>query len=306
MTAAKQPSELPRPMSVGGAPLLRGVNLTVDFEPWESMWSRWKWDDWVKWQVDRAVELDANAVRLIGNVSGITNGTFTLETYLDRWRQFLDYTGSLGLYAYPCGGDLAHWDATTDGQAQRIYRAWGALLDGYDHVIGIDVTNEGFGQGAAVGRVESSILATLSALTRALRDVTDKPLAHSHVLAEAGGWRSRHHEAVAAMSDHFDLHLYYQAALEDARPFFDNWAGRAVLLGEVGISLKHDAAAREARYEAAQQLVESRSEFTGALAWAVTDTSLDLNGACGLVDRSGDRRRDICDAFTRWPTERPT
>jgi hypothetical protein len=278
--------------------------------PWSDMWAKWNWPGWVKWQIDQLNALGGNCVRLIGGVSGITDHKYSLDQYLGRWKQFLDYTASLGMFAYPCGGGLGHWSTTTDSQAQDIYAAWGALLDTYEHVIGVDATNEAYGEGVVhAGRSHDSVMATLAAITEALRDNLEKPITHSQVLMDASWWGAEHTADLVPLCDFYDFHLYYTPInpLADAEAFLKTAWGRTaqIVIGEVGENLLASSAARAARYSAVQILTEASGQFQGALAWAITDTVPDSAAdAFGLVDRAGLPRTDVATAFGEWPTSR--
>ncbi|MGY1671007.1 hypothetical protein [Geodermatophilus sp. SYSU D00710] len=290
-------------------PMIRGANITVDATPWAGLWANWDWAGWIKWQVDALAALGGNTVRLIGGIGGITDGRYSLSQYLGRWEQFLDYTADTGTWVYPCGGGLGHWSSTSDEQAQDIYRDWGALVDRYDHVLGIDVTNEAFGEGiVSAGRSEESVFATLRALTSALRQVTATPIAHSQVLLGAADWVTPRGRRLQDISDFYDFHLYYtpaQPATDVRRLLRTPWADKPVLIGEVGENTTAPSSARALRYRAAETIVRSDKRFMGALAWAITDTVPgEPPSQYGLVDRAGVARSDIVRLFQTWPTSR--
>ena len=83
-----------------------------------------------------------NAVRFWGNTLVMADGSLTLTQYLARWRQALDYIHSLGLYVYPCAGDLGHWGSYTWVQSTQTYAELAQLLASYPNVIGVDIVNE--------------------------------------------------------------------------------------------------------------------------------------------------------------------
>jgi hypothetical protein len=287
-------------------PLLRGANVTVDATPWSQLWAEWDWSGWIKWQIDHLAALTGNSVRLIGGVGGITDGFYTLQQYLSRWEQFFDYTATIGMLAYPCGGGLAHWSDTSDQQAQDIYRAWGALLNRYDHVIGIDVTNEAFGEGRVTAQLsEETVFTTLEALTEALRQVTTKPVSHSQVLLSGEDIMNSRRARLRGISDFYDFHLYYtpSTAADSLRALNTNWGDKRILIGEVGANTTLARAQRVARYVSVRQFVASSTLAMGAFSWAITDSvPRDPSNTFGLVDRAGAARSDIVGAFQTWPT----
>ena len=275
------------------------------------MWTVWNWNGWIKWQVDQAVALGCNSVRLIGAVNAVHDGAITLGQYLAQWAQFLDYTASLGLKVYPCGGDLAHWGivGATNAQAQAIYGPLGALLETYSHVIGIDVTNEAYTQGASVGLSEASITTTLTALTGTLRSVTTLPIAHSMAIFDAPLWGQALTQTIAGISDFFDMHTWYNApnhiGTADARYLiYKTYGARPFLIGEVGVPLSDAAAYRTARYEAVEAFLTTELKASGAFAWAISDQGVAAANQYGLVDLNGVERADIVTPFKRWITSR--
>lgn len=269
------------------------------------MWVNWTWDSWIKWQTDWAVGLGCNSLRLIGNVSCVTSGAITLDTYLARWTQWLDYTATTGMLAYPCGGDLGHWGSTTDAEAVAIYQAWADLVSSYDHVFAIDVTNEAGNSGVVAGRSRENIIAVLGLLTDTLRARTNLPLAHSRVASSKDVFVRPTTGDIALMSDFLDFHVYYTPSLADFDPLFAHWWSRMpVIFGEFGAGTDLTTEQRVARYTAAKTVFESRPEFAGGLAWAITDLNTTPAQQWGLVTPAGVRRDDIADEFLTLPTTR--
>jgi hypothetical protein len=268
------------------------------------MWIEWDWTGWIKPQIDNAVALGANCVRLIGVIPDVCNGNLSQATYLARWQQFLDYTVSLGIYAYPCGGTIAFWSGVTLAQVQTMYTAWGPLMDSYANVIGIDVTNECFPAGAVDGQTVDQILTTVTALTATLRSVTSKPITNDRTAHSLPRWDYQEGAYIDALNDFHDIHSYYTQDPSDPHPWMNKWWGsKPILLGEIGCGLDLTSAQRTARYLAAKAMVDQNdSRFAGALSWAATDTNLSTQ--YGLFDPSFAARTDITVPFQTFSKAR--
>lgn len=288
--------------------LIRGGNITVNNQTWGQMWATWDWAGWIKFQVDAAVSLGANCIRLIGSV---TQGVSDQATYLSQWKQFLDYTASIGVHAYPCGGDFHpdHWGTTTDQQAATLYAAWGGLCNSYPHVIALDVSNEGFGQGAAAGLTYAQVLARMTSLTSTLRGVAGKPISHSRAFSASSNWSGAAGNDLRAISDLHDIHVYYNGLLPADINGLTNLAGGdlPIMIGEFGaLGTGQPTSNRTARYSAVRDLITTRTEVIGGLAWAIADTNTDPSfGTSGMIAANGTPRTDIATVFSSFPIARP-
>lgn len=273
------------------------------------MWGGWDWAGWIKPQIDAAVNMGANTIRLIGCVSGITNGTYTLAAYLARWQQFLDYTTSIGVMAYPCGGDFGHWGAATKASAVDIYRQWATLLAGYPNVIGVDITNEAFTQSKIITLGGITNLVDISAaLAKVVLDGTPFPVAHSRSATSGDHWSTVDGRWLDVLADFIDIHAYYTVTQAHVATLDTVWwaAGRPLLLGEFGAGMNVPTAGRVDRYEAVRSLLTSEPRLAGALAWAVYDTGSTAANQLGLIEYpgSGAERADIAPVFRTLPTSR--
>src|SRR5206468_2565197 len=85
---------------------VKGVNLTS--KPGapapRAYWKEWDWSGWIRPQIDCAIALGANAIRIIGDVAMILDGGMTQATYNARLRQLLAYCveNRLALYYTGC------------------------------------------------------------------------------------------------------------------------------------------------------------------------------------------------------------
>lgn len=258
--------------------------------------------------MDDAISLGANCIAIIGSTAAVTSGDITQATYLARWQQVLDYLTAGGVYALPVGCDLGHWGAvSTLENATPVFSAWGALMDTYECVIGIDVTNEPLSRTTHTGWTADQIVTVQMSLSATLRAVTTKPITHSYVGNSVDTLsRPDDYAPLAVDADFISLHSYYAMSAEDYGVMRRRWwaEGRQFLLGEFGADLTLSTGDRAARYAAAKSVVDSDSAFMGAIAWAGYDTSPTPAAQFGLFDATRTARDDIADVFATFPTAR--
>lgn len=155
----------PKRMGIKTSPILfrkiKGGNIApkAGGGAWKGLFAQWDWDNWIKPQVDRALALGLNAVRLIGDPSCIFvdpnygSGTIpkiTQATYDARWAQLAQYCQDLGLYLYPCL--ISKWNVLDvygiggnyqDVSITNSVKTTAGILAGYSNVIGFDLFQEG-------------------------------------------------------------------------------------------------------------------------------------------------------------------
>jgi hypothetical protein len=305
-------------LEIGATGRIRGANIgpgVDDFRgdsAWAGLWQRWDWDGRIKNELDDALAAGANCVRLIGNTHVVTADVISKDDYLHRWSQFLAYTKSLGLWVYPCGGDLSHWGGyTTLGAAEDIYRGWADALASYDHVVGVDITNEAPAQSRVVGGVAyqepESWLYTIKRLGEMVRTVSGKPIAHSRGLYryDAASWQFGSPET-DAISDFLDVHAYRIPSPADAELLFaTEWgAGKQLLIGEFGANMTIDSPSRTAAYGEIKAFISNAANCVGGLAWTIYDTGTDPASLYGLYDQNRAPRADIATPFGTFPVTR--
>src|SRR6266487_3767970 len=79
--------------AVNFAGKVKGVNLTSKpGAPSErAYWLEWDWFGWIRPQIDCAIALGANAIRIIGDVAMVLSGGVTQATYNARLQQLMAY-----------------------------------------------------------------------------------------------------------------------------------------------------------------------------------------------------------------------
>jgi hypothetical protein len=157
----------------------------------------------VKSDVSNVIACGGNVVRGVGNGHEVLSGTITLSTYLANWKTFLDETRKAGVAVY---ATLVETNALGLGGAtpsltsiQPIMVALATLLDGYEHVIGIDLFNE-----INNGKQTSWVAPTVPLI----RAVTTKPLTCDVHIGGLPFPTTGFIAEVAAWADFLDVHPY--------------------------------------------------------------------------------------------------
>ena len=84
---------------------VKGLNLTAKpGAPMErAYWLEWDWDGWIRPQLDCAVALGCNTIRILGDVAMVLNGQMSQATYNARWTQLANYCQANGLAVHYTG-----------------------------------------------------------------------------------------------------------------------------------------------------------------------------------------------------------
>ena len=285
---------------------VHGVNLTI--EPgttgsWGNLWKTWRWDEWIKPQVDAAASIGANTVRIIGTYDAIHDGTLTQATYHTRQQQLAAYVNSLGMAYYPCAGghisdviDRAPF-YTNDfiiGQATDLL----AALDGHD-IIGLDVVQENRAWAAQTERG--------GAVMQAIREAhPGVPLTYSwhSPSTDSTAYRADQVHALDRYVDFHDIHVYDDVAA-DYLDFHWDETDKPLLIGEFGQNLAAGQPAQESRYSSVKGLLDHSApggqRLAGSLAWAITDQQSVDAGKWGLFDASFVERTYLTGVFATFP-----
>lgn len=295
---------------------IRGVNHVLRFEDkepqdnddaWGALWRVWDWTNWVQPQLDDIAKV-GNAARFWGSTCVLALNNITLDQYLDRWMQVLDYTNSVGLLLYPCGGDLLHWGDYSLKDSVKCYSELSALFATYPHVIGMDIANE-------------APAFPWNQLNKPKADQYNQPEPYDEFLQELGAavrangipitysrnlWSSRQwtqEGSLDSKGDFLDFHVYYAPDPGDSLPVYDtDWGkGKQMLVGEFGMGMNVSSDVRDAYYAAIKQLTVSDPNCIGAFAWSAYDPSTPPIWQTGLFDRQRLPRDDVVDAFMKFP-----
>lgn len=299
----------PRELRIPDGVFLRGANLTVRYAH-EQMWgSNWNWN-WFKDQIDDAVTLGVNCIRVMGGQGAVTAGT-PLATYLARWTQMADYIAAIpGMYFYPAlaGNHPVSGGALISGHQDTILQT-AALLDTYSNVIGYDVYNEG-------GNSVPGDIAALRSLMAAVRAATALPITMSRSANTVAQYKDeRRGTSFIDLSDFGDLHIYTSSIIEYKQMLNwqrSQWYGRQpTIYGEFGGSASLlSTADQTARYTNVKALLEIDPLAVGAFTWAMTDNGdgSDPANNMGLFAHpllGGAERTAMTDVFKTFPKTVP-
>lgn len=264
------------------------------------------WDlPWIETQLDDAVALGCNVVRIMGSLVGLYNGRYDRATYHARWAELNDACVDRGLRLYPCmqpGNASDGISGVPQAFLETEGAAWAALINGFQNAIGIDVVQENHAFGATYNG---------GSLLNVIRDVTDLPLTFSIV----GGTPSQlgHADNTAAMTairfrvDFMDLHWYHNPTSTGIETYFwDAGYDMPFLVGEFGHVASAGQAAQEARFQAVKDTIahagNSGRRPAGALVWDLRDAEgLATSDQYGLRDEDGVTRAYLTAIFDQIP-----
>lgn len=281
-----------------GSRKFRGGNITVKpSQSWATVWSEWDWDNWIKPQVDRAVVLGLNGIRIIGAPDAVLSGGLTQNAYNAHMEQLAAYCSYLGLMFYPClcekwvftYGHTPPYD-WQDATATATITSSAAALAPYKNIFGFDLFQEGSGQS------DGLLVADVVALYAAIRDVAPGiPVTTSN---SSGGFgtaaqfwadtTSVPYQAWTAIngSDFCDLHVYLDDVIPADMDAFLARVRKPVLIGEYGIGQDRSGADQTARFTAVSGL-HNRQDVLGSLLWALADQSVTAANEFGVWDNTG-------------------
>jgi hypothetical protein len=288
----------------------RGVNLANNFtqttaadgnDIWASLWGVWDWGGLIAPQLDDIAKI-GNGVRVIGNTLVMAIGSITLSQYLTRWQQLLDHAQSLGLFVYPCGGDLGHWGNYTWAQSTQTYTELAHLLKGYPNVIGVDIVNEASQPLDPVGWTYNQpepVADLLTELGHKVRSV-GLPITYSRSVVNRRGWTQDYF--TDHLGDFLDFHVYYPPQPADSlQAYASSSVYKTLIIGEFGINNTFSPADRTAYYDAVRVMIDNDPRCVGALAWSAYDVGPTSDMQWGLFDSTRQLRTDISQPFLTFP-----
>lgn len=297
---------LRQPGTLVAAPVkLWGSNITVKAAhagSFKALFSEWDWAGWIQVQVDRAVSVDANAIRLIGDVAGVNDGTFTQATYNARWVQLAEYCASKGLYLYPCLSGSSQFAGLSLAQIQAVMVSTTHALSAYPNVIGFDIVNEVDNWQSSQGISYATQLSNMATLSAAVRNVTTVPITYSMVIHVEGDWATLAGAAAvdyANSVDFFDAHIYQPSLTPHSPdPFLTAAGAKPLVVGEYGATQADGASVRTIRYDNIRALSE-RADILGAFSWAINDGSTTPSTQFGMWSDAGAEQTDVTDVFRK-------
>jgi hypothetical protein len=277
---------------------LRGANIIVDGAggrgDWPYLFEDWAWTSWIKYQIDLAVTLGANCIRLIGDqIAILDTATITRATYLAHWTQLLDYCASIGVMVYATAShDRCYGYA---GLAAEI-AAFCDLIAGYPNtVVAVDLLQE--------ANLISGVTLDTAVATKLQAIYTDAKTRLGSIPATYSltGYHTGSQIATLATAvDYWDAHLYPLDSASGAgfevgginSAGYQTWLGlvdadgRPFLHGEIGVSMAHSDTESVSVYDRVPYLAP-QTGCAGFLAWSILDGSSVASGKFGLFTDAG-------------------
>lgn len=196
---------------------IKGANLTSKptHEMESAYWIEWDWQGWIKPQIDYALALGCNVVRLIGDVAMVINAQISQSTYNQRLAQIVRYCADQGIGYYYTGaatygtngtdnGDIGAYNAGPQAWADVVksniaYVCGGAGGDFTTTIIGNDIMQEAQSWGNVGGVAD--LYAKIKPFMPASIGCT-----FSIVTPTYDAWIS----STVAYCDYLDMHVYPQ------------------------------------------------------------------------------------------------
>lgn len=291
--------------------VLKGVNTTsyntTVREQWGSAWSL----PFMKRQIDNAVAVGANAVRVTCSVYGASIGDYSTSALIDRYQQITEYSESLGLLSYPCAGGVPKsmlTDTTAFDAFLTALAPWVEATSAFESVIGFDGVNEPAAQFSAV-TPPHEIVGMLAAMREVYDGASSLATTFDRVVFHNYQWAGDLGYFFDPIVDFVDIHAYTEGEVptaDAAAQLFDTKEGRRpIILGEFGTHMSLTSAERVAYFDAVRGTVESDPRVVGAFVWAAIDTADAPHLQWGLFAGSDNSERtDIANAFRAFPTSR--
>lgn len=284
---------------------IRGVNLAENGEnfsasstapaPWAKLWTLWNTTG-IQRELDEAVALGCNTVRMAGSVLAVTGGHITRSQYLAKWTQLSGWCQSRGLFLYPYLADYYNEGSAlsnTTTLTNEIVAA-AAHLHTLPDIIGLDLVQEcdpWIGGTSSPFTPNGPGAAASLALYQAVKAVTNLPCTFSRTTSPNPGmylWDDR--------SDFSDCHIYGSSSAGDFTTAWANtsWGGylRPIVFGEFGVYPNTGDAADITRINEVNAVLAATGTYgqrlAGALRWSVEDyDSGNAGNRLGLFDLNG-------------------
>jgi hypothetical protein len=287
---------------------LHGWNLTTkpghDLEA--EFWITWDWQGWVRKQIDYAMAIGANSIRVLGDIAMVTGhspfGTISQALYNQRWAQIAAYCAQNNLGLYYCGCATYGTESTENGtnasytashanfcaviQSNIDYLCGGGGVDYSSIIIGVDLVQEAsvnfVSQPTSLGVVYNGVT-TPSGI--------GKTFSCGEMISNQT-WML----ASIAYLDYLDFHMYadFGYGINGSPTPTDitngprtTWPNKEILFGEGGASEQYTSNQIRDWFIARNALQNmADAKVRGGLAWSVQDQSTTTARKFGAFDSS--------------------
>lgn len=302
---------------------VKGLNLTSKpgAPSQRAYWTEWDWSGWIRPQIDCAIALGANAIRIMGDVAMLLNGgvsqitnprlyqRMTQATYNARLQQLMAYCveNHLALYYTGCSpydtngadnGNIAAYNANPQAfisvLASNIGSVTSGATDYTSSILGCDLVQEANAWGNAKA---------VNAIYAALRPLIPRAIPctfSASVRMQDASWIA----SIASSCDFLDYHVYpLLYGIDSAPPTVATVAAvRAahpdmeILFGEGGIDSGAFTAAQVEAWIQGLINIGDSTYSRGALLWAAQDQ----DQAYGAFDTAWHPRASIAGPWLKW------
>lgn len=294
---------------------LKAVNVVIGLgEQWSDMWSLFEWERLLRPQIDLAISMGANAIKMVGSgINGEAGTNYPSDVLLKaRIEQVCGYARSHGLVVY--WNLAAHpsyiWGAagttplsTTLPTLQKV-AGW---LENIPNVVGIDVVNE-INNGIPTtwnGPNYAQFLADTSALLAGIRKATSLPLTVSIWCQTVADITNTYAATIASQTDFHDFHPYYTggtpAATDVTSLRTQGWYLGRYLIGECGSNLSQGTTA-QTNFTAGIGALGANADSFGSVLFCASDYDNTSSATkFGVVDSTMQNpRSQITTPFAAW------
>lgn len=263
---------------------IKALNVVIaPGQQWANLWSLWEWDRLIRAQIDVAISMGCNAVKITASgINGEAGSNYPSDaTLLARIQEFCGYaqSHSMGVYwnlaahpSYIWGGAGTTPLSTTLPSMQKVC-GW---LESIPNIVGIDVVNE-INNGIPTtwsGPNYAQFLADITALLAGIRQATSLPLTVSNWVQSVAGITNTYAATSAAVTDFHDFHPYYTsgtpAAADVATLRTMPWYLGRYLVGEAGTNLSQGTTA-QTNWTAGFGALGSNTDSYGAVLFCGSD-----------------------------------
>ena len=306
--------------------LCKGVNITVSpaagESNWPALWDHWPWNKWIKPQIDKALSIGMNCLKIIGALSFYKQNP---SAYQDHIRQYCNYALSNGLWIL---AGIAEADNHTEYFAdkknvtrqeldvyQRDFTDQTRVWASFPNVFAIDLMTEIPLWQDNCGWQQSQLNKLMAAALAGARiGAPDLPATCSTY----GYDDATCYTDVSALmvcppnfaGDFFEMHIYGDSSLGNPDQMMDTgapYAGKQLLLGEIGVSLtgSRGGALRTQMVPRIRSSHFDKPYYQGLLWWAAADQNKlpntdDMWGLWANIDDNhagGSLRQDVIDTL---------
>lgn len=191
-------------------------------------YTSWDWEGHWKNQIDAAASIGANLFVYFGSIQAVPKGTISLQSYLSRRCQIVEYLAAKGMYALSYAAYTFYgWNGVTNTEACDLMARDAQMMAQYENTIGYVTTDEPYGSSVDYGQsmANSTIVSYLADQYAAVRAATNSafpictapnPCGHDSNIWTYSGAAQTRCDNVAPYCDFFCFHPFGFTALSSS------------------------------------------------------------------------------------------